>query len=61
MSPEAITAVGTIVGALIACITFLFRALVSSKNETIRVLTEDRDYWRGAAMGRPPSSTGSSS
>ena len=52
MSPEAVTAIGTIIGALIAAITFLFKALVSSKNETIKILEQDRDYWRGAAEGR---------
>ena len=41
---------GALLGALIGLVTFLFRALVASKNETIRVLTEDRNYWKTLAQ-----------
>lgn len=51
MSPEAVTAIGGIIGALIATITFLFRALVVSKNDTIKIVSEDRDYWKEVATG----------
>ena len=41
---------GALLGALIGLVTFLFRVLVQSKNETIQILTEDRNYWKTLAQ-----------
>ena len=65
LDPESVASLAGILGALVGAITFLFRALIESKDSMIKLLTEDRNYWRGVAQGAthqqypyPPSGVG---
>jgi len=51
ITPEFLGTLFTVVGALAGAITFLFRSLIESKDATIKLLTEDRNYWRGVSQG----------
>ena len=48
---STLAGIGAVLGALSAAVTFLFKALIESKDKTIAELISERDYWRDVAMG----------
>lgn len=47
-----VATVTALLGALTGAITFLFKALISSKDNVIHELLDERNYWRDMAVGR---------
>jgi len=52
LNGTTIAGIGAILGALAGAVSFLFKALIESKDATIKELQDERDYWRNYAMGR---------
>lgn len=59
LNGSTLVGIGTVLGALAGAVSFLFKALITAKDEHIRELrqrieaqAEDRDFWRDVAMGR---------
>lgn len=46
-----VVVLGAVAGALTGCISFLFKALVESKDGRINELVDERDYWRDTVLG----------
>lgn len=47
---NVILILGAIAGTLTGAISFLFKALIESKDNRINELVDDRDYWRDQVL-----------
>lgn len=47
-----IVILGAVAGTLTGAISFLFKALIESKDTRINELVDDRDYWRDVVMSQ---------
>jgi hypothetical protein len=50
LNATTLAAIGGVMGVLTGAISFLTRSLLKSKNDQIKALTSDRDYWRAHVM-----------
>ncbi|HET9540489.1 MAG TPA: hypothetical protein VFQ46_07810 [Candidatus Limnocylindria bacterium] len=58
LNGQTLIGIGAVLGALAGAVSFLFKALISSKDGELKIVKErlddaldDRDFWRDVALG----------